>query len=1856
MAVALRTFYRYLAIIVSFCLIISFVGPNFAKAAPGEAKRDPKKQTVTTDVGELPSKLPKQKLELTSKRTPFSTRYLNPDGSFTEEIYMNQQFYQDPSDKKWKKIDNTLKASTQKARKLENTANDVKTWLADQSGTSDLASIEKEGKSISLIPVQAKNVKGVVKGNEITYPGIFTDTDAQYLIEGDTLKENLILNQYHQNSFSFELNLNGVKPVVGKEGSISFTDSKSSKVFYFKNLFMTDANGKYSDKVSLKLREENGKTYVDVVADQAFLQDKDTKYPVTIDPSIDTWDIQRDNFVASSFPTSIYSSNTYMDTGYNSYFGSTRGLVQFYLPSLPSDSKISSATFKAYQTQVDTTNVSVDLNRITSSWTSSVTWNTQPTIQSTPEDTVTSNTSNAYWQWTITQLVKDWYNGVIPNYGFMLKQQSETTSPYRTFNTVNNGNNTPQLTINYTVDPIGTEDYWGLTKDGVNPANGNLVYQNNDLTIPGRGVPVSITRTYNSRKSDVAGIFGYGWTSNVEKKLVDGGTGPITLIDEDNTRHIFGQKIGGGYVAAGGDYLTLVKNGDGTYTITYKDGTKENYNTSGKLTSIVDTNGNTTSFTYDANGKLTTIKDASLRSTALTYGVNGYVSSITDPANRTINYGYDGSGNLTTITDAAGKITTLSYGTSHAVTGITDARNITTTISYDTSNRVQSISKPITINGTLQTSTTSYSYDTTNLVTSVTDGEGKRIDYTYSANGNVVQVTENPLDSANKAITTYTYDNNNNLTQVQDPNTNKTGGTSKYIYTYDGNGNITAVQLPGGQTSYNTYDSQNNLTQEQDFNSNITSSDYDSKNNQIESTDANVQTTASRYDANGNMDYDTKPMSVADNKLANSSFELDNNTDNWPDNWTQATETGKSATFAWSTTSKFGAKSISISNPTGWALVQSDQTPYVTGDKYIVSGYVKTSGTTGTSVVKVEFLDSTGAWISEKPAYQLKGTQDWTRIQAVIDSVPANTAYIRVSVGLNAGSGTAYFDGIQLEKGTVLSAYNLVDNSSFERNSGLNSIPDNWTTSGNLSSTNDGIDKNVNTGDDKVYSGMYSFKMTGEKGKNKYIKQHIIFSGDSSTPLTLSGWSKQVNADVNGGYYTLQVAINNTDGTVDWTNANDFSKTATDWQHVAAQVKPTKSFNSIDVYYYYYDQLGTAWFDAMRLEVGNSLTNNTYDTAGNYKTQINDPVGNNVTITYDSVGNQTSMTDGKGQKTSFAYDALNRLTKVTDANQGFTSYGYDGAGNQTSATDANNHVTNYSYNEFNLISSITNPLNQAIQFGYDKNGNRTKETLPKGDSVSYSYNDLNRMGSISYNGVKQWDLAYDANGNLTSVTDSAGKVTTYTYDKNNRVNEVAEGTSNKIDYVNDNNGKPTSVTVTAGTTTVATGFTLDSKNEVTTLSRNGADQAKFIYDEQGNVISVSRSNGTYTSYEYDDANRLKSVKNYNNTGSLLDSYSYTYDANGNRTSVITGSGTILYQYDALDQLTQETLLDGTTISYQYDAVGNRTKKTVTQGSTSTTTNYTFDVANELTAVNGQAYTYDANGNLTSNGSNTYIYDVENHLIQVKKSDGTSLATFTYDQDGKRTSMTTSSGTTNFHYSGDKVIYETDSNNNIVADYTWDAQGNPVTMTKGGITYYYHVNGHGDVTSLTDASGNTVAQYQYDAWGNILSQTGTMASSNPYRYAGYQFDESTGLYYLTSRYYDSNIGRFINGDNSIYEYSKVPLTLNLFAYVNNNPVNYTDPNGHLAGKIAEKGLSALIRALRSGSVEHTLKSWHVSRYLIKKFDRYSNGLADALEPYLRRYDAEVHNVENEIKAFLIFRAKMSQSSARIIAWILVNAFL
>ena len=115
------------------------------------------------------------------------------------------------------------------------------------------------------------------------------------------------------------------------------------------------------------------------------------------------------------------------------------------------------------------------------------------------------------------------------------------------------------------------------------------------------------------------------------------------------------------------------------------------------------------------------------------------------------------------------------------------------------------------------------------------------------------------------------------------------------------------------------------------------------------------------------------------------------------------------------------------------------------------------------------------------------------------------------------------------------------------------------------------------------------------------------------------------------------------------------------------------------------------------------------------------------------------------------------------------------------------------------------------------------------------------------------------------------------------------------------------------------------------------------------------------------------------------------------------------------------------------------------------------------------------------------------------------------------------------------------------------------------TYYYDRNIRGDVIGIYDTNGNKVGGYVYDAWGNctITLNTNGIATKNPIRYRGYYYDEDIGLYYLNARYYSPTWRRFISPDDTSYLDPENPNGLNLYAYCNNDPVNYVDPSGHEA---------------------------------------------------------------------------------------------
>lgn len=109
------------------------------------------------------------------------------------------------------------------------------------------------------------------------------------------------------------------------------------------------------------------------------------------------------------------------------------------------------------------------------------------------------------------------------------------------------------------------------------------------------------------------------------------------------------------------------------------------------------------------------------------------------------------------------------------------------------------------------------------------------------------------------------------------------------------------------------------------------------------------------------------------------------------------------------------------------------------------------------------------------------------------------------------------------------------------------------------------------------------------------------------------------------------------------------------------------------------------------------------------------------------------------------------------------------------------------------------------------------------------------------------------------------------------------------------------------------------------------------------------------------------------------------------------------------------------------------------------------------------------------------------------------------------------------------------------------------MVSGGNSYFYQKDALGSITSLTDNSESVVNTYEYDAFGNIINKT--EAVNNPYGYTGRRIDSESGLMYYRERFYDPVIGRFLTSDPIGFSGG-----INFYSYVQNNPVNFVDPEG------------------------------------------------------------------------------------------------
>ena len=362
--------------------------------------------------------------------------------------------------------------------------------------------------------------------------------------------------------------------------------------------------------------------------------------------------------------------------------------------------------------------------------------------------------------------------------------------------------------------------------------------------------------------------------------------------------------------------------------------------------------------------------------------------------------------------------------------------------------------------------------------------------------------------------------------------------------------------------------------------------------------------------------------------------------------------------------------------------------------------------------------------------------------------------------------------------------------------------------------------------------------------------------------------------------------------------------------------------------------------------------------------------------------------------------------------------------------------------------------------------------------------------------------------------------------------------------------------------------TVQNSSIPVTYTYQGANQlrSKAI----GSVMTKAYNFGTSSGYR----TALPNFVNYRDPdGNLIYGDNCYYDSNGRLVKILdSGSSTTtraIYGYDQQGQLTSATV-GGTRYEYSYDTAGNIQSKKVG----STTTNY-YTYGNSawrdlLTAYNGGSITYSGGNPTKYYDGSTFTWTQGRRLATAKV--GSTNISYTYDMAGVRSSKTVGSTKYDFTTLSGLVIRQAGGGKTI--DFVYDENNQPLAMKYNNTLYYYVLNAQGDVVRIVNSSRSVVASYTYDPWGKIISSSGTLADINPLRYRGYYYDAETGFYYLQSRYYDPEIGRFINADSYASTDATGLLSTNMFAYCENNPVMRVDPTGELFWDILDVFMAAL----------------------------------------------------------------------------------
>jgi RHS repeat-associated protein len=1023
----------------------------------------------------------------------------------------------------------------------------------------------------------------------------------------------------------------------------------------------------------------------------------------------------------------------------------------------------------------------------------------------------------------------------------------------------------------------------------------------------------------------------------------------------------------------------------------------------GGVRSMTDTNGNTLTITPQG------ITHSSGKSVSFTRDALGRITRITDPAGKVMDYTYDAAGDLVSYRDREDNTVSFTYNTEHGLLTLKDPRGL----------------EPIR-----------NEYDDEGRIIRHTDAAGNVVTYTHNVSARQEMVTDRL-----GRLTISEYDERGNVVRSVDA----AGGVTAFAY--DASDNLLSQTNPLGQTTSFTYDALNNRTSITEPPGQITRYTYNALGQPLTVTDALGQITTVTYDSAGH------PLTVKD-PLGNTASFSYNPANGLPASIThpgghitryeydaagnlskQASELGGAVTYAYDLNGQRTSQAVTRTLPDG-----QTETLAVSYEYDHLGRIVKTTLPDGSTTGVV---------------YDEVGQQT-----ATVDQLGRQTTYAYDDVGRLIQ--TTYPDGLKESNVYDAEGRRLTSTDRAGRVTRY---------------TYDALDRviKVTYPDGTWVSTAYNAlgQATALTDALGHVTAYEYDAGGRRTKIT-----DPLNQFMTFAYNAIGQKVSQTDA------KGSVTKYEYDADNRLTKVVYPDSTTTLSAY----DAMGRV---VAQTDQGGQTVRSSYDALGRL-VQVTDALGQVTQYGYNELGQQISQTDANSHTTRFEYDKAGRRTKRTLPLGMSETYTYNAAGNLLTRTDFNGKTTTYAYDALNRLSSKTpDPrLNQpAVTYTYTANGKRAGMTDATGTTL-YIYDEMDRLTSKTSPAGKLV-YTYDAVGNLltTRSLNPNGASVDYSYDSLNRLASV-----------NDNR--------------------LDANANTTTYS----------YDSIGNLQAYRYPNGVRAAYTYNSLNRLTDLTVSNAASTIASyRYTLGSAGNRLAVTELSGR-TVQYQYDAMYRLTGETIAgdphaaNGTS-TYGYDPVGNRLSRastlaalpdqTFTYDANDRPTTDTHDLNGNTIAAGGNAYSFDWENHLTgiNNSAVTFLYDGDGQ--RVGKRTGQTTTMYLIDTN---------------NLTGFSQVVDELTDGAVTRSYTYGHSLISQRQRTGGDwrVSFYGFDGQSSVRQLTDSAGSVTDTYTYDAYGNLLTRTGT--TPNERLYNGEQLDAHAGFYYLRARYLNPASGRFMSMDS------------------------------------------------------------------------------------------------------------------------------